>query len=119
MTSSRMRCGYCESCTERNNGPRRSSHRRIFVGRRNHEACRRRHLQSPHHFQRDDPRVRQGTTTKVMITSAELQSPIEISDPDVLKNFNVWSGPGTFSNDVEGNEGFIVDWASGVVTERP
>jgi len=60
-----------------------------------------------------------GTTTKVMITSTELQSPIEISDPEVLKHFNVWSGPGTFSNDVEGNEGFIVDWASGVVTERP
>jgi hypothetical protein len=60
-----------------------------------------------------------GTTTKVMITSAELQSPIEISDPEVLKNFNVWSGPGTFSNDVEGNEGFIVDWASGVATEHP
>ena len=60
-----------------------------------------------------------GTTTKVRITSAELQSPIEISDPEVLENFNVWSGPGTFSNDVEGNEGFIVDWASGAVTERP
>jgi hypothetical protein len=60
-----------------------------------------------------------GTTTKVMITSAELQRPIEISDSEVLENFNVWSGPGTFANDVEGNEGFIVDWASGVVTERP
>ena len=60
-----------------------------------------------------------GTTTRVMIASAELQTPIEINDPEVLKNFNVWSGPGTFSNDVEGNEGFIVDWASGVVTERP
>jgi hypothetical protein len=60
-----------------------------------------------------------GTTTKVIITSAELQSPIEISDPEVLENFNVWSGPGTFSNDVEGNEGFIVDWSGGVVTDRP
>ena len=60
-----------------------------------------------------------GTTTKVTITSAELQSPIEISDSEVLKNFNVWSGPGTFSNNVEGTEGFIIDWASGVVTERP
>lgn len=38
-----------------------------------------------------------GTTTKVMITSAELQSPIEISDPEVLKNFNVWSGPDSSS----------------------
>ena len=65
-----------------------------------------------------------GTTTKVIITSSELQRPTEISDPEVLKNFNVWSGPGTFSsgvegNEVEGNEGFIIDWASGVVTERP
>jgi hypothetical protein len=60
-----------------------------------------------------------GATTKVIITSGELQSPIEISDPEVLANFNVWSGPGTFSNGVEGNEGFIIDWAAGVVTERP
>ena len=42
-----------------------------------------------------------GTTTKVLITSTALQTPIEISDPEVLTNFNVWSGPGTFSNDVE------------------
>jgi hypothetical protein len=60
-----------------------------------------------------------GTTTKITILGAELQSPIQISDPEVLKNFNVWSGPGTFANGVEGREGFIVDWASGVVTERP
>ena len=60
-----------------------------------------------------------GATTKVVITSADLQSPIEISDPEVLKNCNVWSGPGTSSNGVEGNEGFIIDWASGVVPERP
>ena len=60
-----------------------------------------------------------GTTTKIVITSAELQGPSEISDPEVLKNFNVWSGPGTFSNNVEGSEGFIIDWASGPVAERP
>lgn len=60
-----------------------------------------------------------GTTTKILITSAELRSPIELSDPEILENFNVWSGPGTFANGVEGHEGFIVDWASGVVTERP
>lgn len=60
-----------------------------------------------------------GTTTKITITGAGLQSPVEISDPDVLKNFNVWSGPGTFANDVEGTEGFIIDWASGAVSDRP
>ena len=60
-----------------------------------------------------------GATTKITITGAGLQSPVEISDPEVLKNFTVWSGPGTRANGVEGTEGFIVDWASGAVTERP
>lgn len=50
-------------------------------------------------------------TTRITITDGGLQSPVEISDPDVLANFNVWSGPGTFANDVEGTEGFIIDWA--------
>lgn len=60
-----------------------------------------------------------GITTKIRITNAGLQRPIEISDPDVLRNFNVWAGPGTFANGVEGHEGFIIDWASGSVTRRP
>ena len=60
-----------------------------------------------------------GTTTKIVITSTELQRPIEISDSAILEHFNVWSGPGTFANGVEGTEGFIVDWASGAVTGRP
>jgi hypothetical protein len=60
-----------------------------------------------------------GATTKITITRAGLERPIEINDPEVLKNFNVWSGPGTFANGVEGTEGFIVEWASGAVTDRP
>ena len=60
-----------------------------------------------------------GITTKITITGAGLQRPVEISDPQVLKNFNVWSGPGTFANGVEGTEGFIINWASGSVTDRP
>jgi hypothetical protein len=56
-----------------------------------------------------------GTTTRTTITGGGLQSPVEISDPQVLKDFNVWSGPGTFANDVEGTEGFIIDRASGVL----
>jgi len=58
-----------------------------------------------------------GTTTKITITGGGLQSPVEIKDPQVLEDFNVWSGPGTFANDVEGTEGFIIDWASGAVSE--
>lgn len=60
-----------------------------------------------------------GATTKVTITGGGLRSPVEITDPNVLANFNVWSGPGTFANDVEGTEGFIIDWASGTVSNRP
>jgi hypothetical protein len=60
-----------------------------------------------------------GATTKITITGTGLQSAVEISDLEVLKNFNAWSGPGTFANGVEGTEGFIVDWASGAATDRP
>ena len=60
-----------------------------------------------------------GTTTKITITGVGLQSPVEVSDPQVLKNFNVWSGLGTFGNGIEGTEGFIVDWASAAVSDRP
>ena len=59
-----------------------------------------------------------GSTTKITITGGGLERAVEISDPEVLKDFNVWSGPGTFANDVEGTEGFIVDWASGPATDR-
>jgi hypothetical protein len=60
-----------------------------------------------------------GTTTRITINGAGLPSPVEVSDPQVLENFNVWSGPGTFANGVEETEGFIIDWASGPVTAPP
>jgi len=60
-----------------------------------------------------------GATTRITITGAGLPSPVEIGDPEVLQHFTVWAGPGTRSNGVEGTEGFIVDWASGPVTDRP
>ena len=63
--------------------------------------------------------IAKGATTKITIAGAGLQNPVEISDPEVLKSFNVWSGPGTFANNVEGTEGFIIDWASGAVSDRP
>ena len=65
------------------------------------------------------PAFAKGITTKITITGEGLQSPVEISDPEVLKHFNVWSGRGTFANDVEGTEGFIIDWVSGAITDRP
>jgi hypothetical protein len=70
-------------------------------------------------FNASAPVFAKGITSKILITGDGLEHPLEISDPEVLKNFNVWSGPGTIANGVEGREGFIVDWTTGAVTDRP
>jgi hypothetical protein len=44
---------------------------------------------------------------------------MDITAPSILEGFNVWAGPATFVNDVEGTEGFIVDWSSDPVAARP
>jgi hypothetical protein len=56
-----------------------------------------------------------GMTTRIVITGSEPRAPIELRDPDIVAAFNVWSGPGTRMNGVEGMDGFIVDWRSGAV----
>jgi hypothetical protein len=65
------------------------------------------------------PLFAKGVTTRITLTSADLPKPIEIADPIVLSNFNVWSGAGTWMNGVEGTEGFIIDWPAGAVTGMP
>jgi len=66
-----------------------------------------------------------GETTRITISGGDLSSPIAITDPAILRQFPVWSGAGTFralggiSNSVEATEGFIIDWSSGVIDERP
>ena len=57
-----------------------------------------------------------GRTVRITISSAELKSPIEITDPTILTNFNVWTGPGTSSNE---SEGLIVDWSQGTISRLP
>lgn len=63
-----------------------------------------------------------GATSKIVIEGADLTKPIEITDRKTLVNFNVWTGPGTFST----QSGFdanrascIVDWSKGTVTDLP
>jgi hypothetical protein len=63
-----------------------------------------------------------GATTKIIIEGTGLAKPIEITDRKVLANFNVWTGPGTFSSQPGFNAnapGFIVDWSEGPVTQPP
>ena len=60
-----------------------------------------------------------GVTTRITIQEAARGTIAELTDPKVLAAFNVWSGPGTFGNGVEGTEGFIIDWAAGNINLRP
>src|SRR5438309_703747 len=56
-----------------------------------------------------------GVTTRIVITAHQLSESIQLRDRDVVAPFNVWSGPGTTMNGVEGFDGFIIDWHSGAV----
>jgi hypothetical protein len=57
-----------------------------------------------------------GKTVRITIKGADLNSPIEITDPKILANFNVWDGPGTSSNE---GQGLIVDWSQGTMSSPP
>ena len=63
-----------------------------------------------------------GATTKVVIEGPDLAKPIEITDRKILANFNVWTGPGTFSTQPGFNANapsFIIDWSQGPIAEVP
>ena len=57
-----------------------------------------------------------GKTVKITIKGGDHKRPIEISDPKILANFRVWTGPGTSSAD---RQGLIIDWSQGPVEEPP
>jgi hypothetical protein len=66
-----------------------------------------------------------GETTRITISGSNLANPIEITDAGVVRQFQVWSGPGTsvctgnHGDCVNGTEGFIADWLSGAAADRP
>jgi hypothetical protein len=62
------------------------------------------------------PLLAKGKTVKITIKGADLKIPIEISDPKILTNFQVWTGPGTSTAD---RQSFIIDWAQGPVGKPP
>jgi hypothetical protein len=57
-----------------------------------------------------------GNTVKITIKGGDHKRPIEISDPKILANFRVWTGPGTSSVD---RQGLIIDWSRGPVVGPP
>jgi hypothetical protein len=66
-----------------------------------------------------------GSTSRITISGGSLANPIEIKDANVVKEFQIWAGPGTRtcgggrSNCADGTEGFIADWSSGAVADKP
>lgn len=62
------------------------------------------------------PLPAKGKTTRIRITGPGLATAIEITDPKVLANFSVWTGPGTRTNEAEG---FLIVWSQGAAAEPP
>src|SRR3979411_535707 len=60
-----------------------------------------------------------GPTLKITIKGAAIARPIEITDPNILAQFNVWEGAGVQVNNVPQDHGFIINWGKGVVAEPP
>ncbi|MCY4531741.1 MAG: hypothetical protein OXC84_05360 [Gammaproteobacteria bacterium] len=63
-----------------------------------------------------------GPTFAIEFRGDGLEHPIEITDPSILEKLSFWVGPGTNMRDLmrsDGAEKRIVNWDTGVVTERP
>ena len=57
------------------------------------------------------PLFAKGPTVRITIDGGDLAAPVEVDDRHVAGFFNVWTGPGTSSNEAQG---LIVDWSRGV-----
>jgi hypothetical protein len=67
------------------------------------------------------PLVAKGVTKRITVRDLATGTTIEFTD---VQRFNVWAGLGTSSSfnggpPMEGGEGFIVDWSTGAVDQRP
>jgi len=60
------------------------------------------------------PLLAKGKTVKITIKGADLKVPIEIADPKILENFQVWTGPRTSGAQ---RPSLIVDWPQGPLTK--
>lgn len=72
-----------------------------------------------------------GQTIKIVIEGDGLSAPIEITDPDILSQFNIWNGPGVSTSGPDGvshppayldpdkSAGRIIDWPKGIAIDRP
>jgi len=59
-----------------------------------------------------------GETTRITVSGGDLRRPLDIADPALIRQFNVWSGAGV-TGPVAEPDGFIVHWPAGITTEPP
>lgn len=60
-----------------------------------------------------------GITTRITIVGPGLDSPLQVTDPTLVANFNVWAGAGTYSSGVRQTRGFIAEWSAGPLLQKP
>ena len=65
-----------------------------------------------------------GATVKIEISSAQLSKPISVTDPDIVGEFNIWSGPNSRWRSKNGSwitdYSFIfIDFPGGVISSPP
>ncbi len=72
-----------------------------------------------------------GETAKIEIKGDDLNSPIEITDPNIVGSFNIWNGPGVSTSGPDGvpyppaymnphkTAGRFIDWPKGTAEQLP
>ena len=72
-----------------------------------------------------------GKTIKIVIKGDHISSPIEITNPDIVDQFNIWNGPGVGTRGPDGvphppayldpnrSAGRFIDWPKGAVEQYP
>ena len=72
-----------------------------------------------------------GETVKIVIHGDSLSSPIEITNPEIVSQFNIWNGPGVSTRGPDGvphppayldpdkTAGRFIDWPLGIATDLP
>lgn len=72
-----------------------------------------------------------GRITKIVIEGDGLSAPIEITSPEIVDQFSIWSGPGVVTRGPDGVQQWskysdprilarwFIDWNMGLATERP
>lgn len=70
------------------------------------------------------PAAAKAGTVRIEIRGSSLAAPIEITNPDIVKRFSIWNGPGVRVNDQpvhldpNNTAGMFIDWPKGMAGER-